>query len=146
MLSYSFGPKGASLPRVCELQKSNLFVWRLVLNSLTFFKSHTNLRALPVRDVTLTLSLRFVSDYWDISEWHVRSVRAHTLPPASRLHPTNPRAEPKGPQPNQTQRHEPKSLGYFITKTHIINMYDLVSFGFVLWHINHCRIFNAKSC
>ena len=45
MLSYSFGthlerpPYGTSSPRVCELQKSNLLVWRLVLNSLTFFKS-----------------------------------------------------------------------------------------------------------
>ena len=28
--------------------------------------SHTNLRALPVGDVTRTLSLRFVSDYYDI--------------------------------------------------------------------------------
>ena len=38
--------------------------------------------------------------YCDISEWHVRSVRAHTLPPASRLHITNPCAEPKGSQRN----------------------------------------------
>ena len=24
-------------------------------------------------------------------------------------------------------------------------MYDLVWVGFVLWHINHCRLFNAES-
>ena len=56
------------------------------LNSLTFFKSPTNLRALPVRDVTRTLSPRSViSGYCDISEWHVRPERA--LPPISRFAP-----------------------------------------------------------
>ena len=29
--------------------------------------------------------------------------------------------------------------------TYISNIYDLVWFGLVLWHINHCRLFNAKS-
>ena len=29
--------------------------------------------------------------------------------------------------------------------TSILNIYDLVWFGLVLWHINHCRLFNAKS-
>ena len=29
--------------------------------------------------------------------------------------------------------------------TYILNIYDLVWFGWVLWHINHCRLFNAKS-
>ena len=29
--------------------------------------------------------------------------------------------------------------------TYILNVYDLVWFGLVLWHINHCRLFNAKS-
>ena len=29
--------------------------------------------------------------------------------------------------------------------TYILNIYDLVWFGLVLWHINHCRLFNAKS-
>ena len=40
----------------------------LVYNCLQlyFSNSHTNLRALPVRDVTRTLSPRFVSDYYDI--------------------------------------------------------------------------------
>ena len=41
-----------------------------------------------------------ISGYCDTSEWHVCSVRAHALPPASRLHLTNPCAEPKGSQPN----------------------------------------------
>ena len=27
----------------------------------------------------------------------------------------------------------------------ISNIYDLVWFGLVLWHINHCSLFNAKS-
>ena len=26
----------------------------------------------------------------------------------------------------------------------ILNIYDLVGLGWVLWHINHCRLFNAK--
>ena len=29
--------------------------------------------------------------------------------------------------------------------TNILNIYDLVWFGLILWHINHCRLFNAKS-
>ena len=29
--------------------------------------------------------------------------------------------------------------------TYILNIQDLVWFGLVLWHINHCRLFNAKS-
>ena len=29
--------------------------------------------------------------------------------------------------------------------TYILNIYDLVSFGLILWHINYCRLFNAKS-
>ena len=29
--------------------------------------------------------------------------------------------------------------------TYISNIYDLVRLGWVLWHINHCRLFNAKS-
>ena len=28
--------------------------------------------------------------------------------------------------------------------TYILNIYDLVWFGLVLWHINHCRLFNVK--
>ena len=72
--------------------------WRLVPNSLSS-NSHTNLCALPVRDVTRTLSPRFVSDYYDI--WVTPlSARARALTPASMLHLTNPSAEPKGSQPN----------------------------------------------
>ena len=30
--------------------------------------------------------------------------------------------------------------------THTLNIYDLgIWFDWVLWHINHCRLFNAKS-
>ena len=66
--------------------KVDRLVWCLNFNSLTFFKSPTNLRALPVRDVTRTLSSRSViSGYCDISEWHVRPTRA--LPPTSRFAP-----------------------------------------------------------
>ena len=28
---------------------------------------------------------------------------------------------------------------------YILNIYDLVGLGWVLWHINNCRLFNAKS-
>ena len=92
MLSYSFDPHlerpplGASSSRVCELQKSILLVWRPAFNSLTFFRFPTNLRALPVRDVTRTLSPRSViSGYCDISEWNVHPARA--LPPTSMFAP-----------------------------------------------------------
>ena len=41
-------------------------------------------------------------------------------------------------------------VGYLMPNpiyTYILNIYDfgLVWFGLVLWHINHCRLFNAKS-
>ena len=29
--------------------------------------------------------------------------------------------------------------------TYILDIYDLVGLGWVLWHINHCRLSNAKS-
>ena len=38
-------------------------------------------------------------------------------------------------------------VGYFTPNsfyTYILNIYDLVWFGWVLWHIKHCRLFNAK--
>ena len=38
------------------------------------------------------------------------------------------------------------SVGYLMSNplyTYILNMYDLD--GLVLWHINHCRLFNAKT-
>ena len=40
-------------------------------------------------------------------------------------------------------------VGYLMPNpiyTYISNIYGLVWFGRVLWHINHCRLFNAKSC
>ena len=64
-----------------------------------FFRFSQNLRALSVRDVTRTLSTRFVSDNYDI--WVIPpSISAPALTPASMLHPTNPCDEPKGSQPN----------------------------------------------
>ena len=38
-------------------------------------------------------------------------------------------------------------VGYLMPNpfyTYILNIYDLVVLSF-LWHINHCRLFNAKS-
>ena len=38
-------------------------------------------------------------------------------------------------------------VGYLMLNplyTYILNIYGLVWFGLVLWHINHCRLFNAK--
>ena len=67
MLSYSFGPqteaaligrKFASRLRACKIDPSR---WRLVPNSFFSSNSHTNLRVLPVRDVTRTLSPSIVS-------------------------------------------------------------------------------------
>ena len=39
-------------------------------------------------------------------------------------------------------------VGYLMLNalyTYILNIYDLVWFGWVLWHINHCKLFYAKS-
>ena len=39
-------------------------------------------------------------------------------------------------------------VGYLIPKSlyrYISNIWDLVWLGWVLWHINHCGLFNAKS-
>ena len=39
-------------------------------------------------------------------------------------------------------------VGYLMASplnTYILNIYYLVCFGLVLWHINHCRLFRAKS-
>ena len=39
-------------------------------------------------------------------------------------------------------------IGYLMPNplyTHILNIHDLVRFGWVLWHINFYRLFNAKS-
>ena len=38
-------------------------------------------------------------------------------------------------------------VGYLMLNslyTYILDLYGLVWFGLVLWHINHCRLFNAK--
>ena len=72
MLSYSFGPqlerppigrKFASRLRAPKIDPSRLASSTRLLFSSNF---HTNLRALPVRDVTRTLSPSIVSDYYDI--------------------------------------------------------------------------------
>ena len=69
-------------------------------NSITFFKflkSSARFRcvtSLAPRNLTSNVG------YCDISEWHVRSVRPRALPPAPRLHLTNPCAEPKCSQSN----------------------------------------------
>ena len=63
-------------------------------NSLNFLQIPKILRALPVDDVTRTSSP--VSS----SQAIVTSLSERALPPASRLHLTNPCAEPKGSQPN----------------------------------------------
>ena len=39
-------------------------------------------------------------------------------------------------------------VGYLMPNplyTYILDIYDLIWFGLVLWHINHYRLFNAKS-
>ena len=39
-------------------------------------------------------------------------------------------------------------VGYLMPNplyTYILNIYDLVGLGWVLWHINYCGLFNAKS-
>ena len=40
-------------------------------------------------------------------------------------------------------------VGYLIPNpvyTYILDIYDLVWFGSVLWDIDYCRLFNTKSC
>ena len=150
MPSYSFGPYLVRYPgranssRLSEPWKSNLLVRRLIFNSLNFLRNPQN----PPRASALCqphfVSRFIISSYCDISEWHVRSVRAHALPPSSRLHLTNPCAEPKGSQPNQTQRHEQKSLGYYITVLMWLFFLFPSFFSLVLYYNNHCSLFNAK--
>ena len=122
MLASSSGPYLVQHPwcanssRLSEPQKSNLLVQRPVSTLLTFLRNPQNPLCAPGAWRHLHFVTRFIiSGYCDISEWHVRSVCMHALLPASRLHLTNPCAEPKGSQSNQTQRHELKSLGYYIT-------------------------------
>ena len=103
--SYSFGPHlerpplGASSLRVCEIQKSILLVWHLVLNSLNFLQIPKILFALPVHDVTHTSSPISSSQaiVTSLSGTSAPRVRYHLH---KGLHPTNQRAEPKGSQPN----------------------------------------------
>ena len=124
MPSYSFGPHlerppwGARSLRVCELQKSILLVWRLVLNSLTFFKfSQTSARfrcvTTPAPCRPFPSSRAIVTSLSGTSALHAR-YHLH-----QGLHRTNPCAEPEGSQPNKTQMHEMKSLGHYVTKSPI---------------------------
>ena len=78
MPSYSFGPylvrhpRRANSSRLSELQKSNLFIWCLVSNSPNFLLIlHKLLRASGAWRHSHSVT-RFVSDYCDISEWHLR--------------------------------------------------------------------------
>ena len=75
---------------------------RLVSNSqLSNFLQILTQASTHFRCVTSSTPCHLVSSLSIVtSEWHVCSVRAHALPPASRLHLTNPCAEPKGSQPN----------------------------------------------
>ena len=80
----------------------------------TFSKSSkSSTHALPVHDVIHIRWSTFLSEfYFDICERHILPARA--LTPALKFAP-NPCAEPKGPQPNKTQRHKTKYLGHYIT-------------------------------
>ena len=115
MLSYSFGPslvrhpRRANSSRLSEPQKSNLLVRRLVFNSLTFCEIPQILRALLVRDVIRTLSpvsssQAIVTSLSDMSALCALT-RYHLHKGCTYL----------------TQRHEPKSLGYYITLWSRIN-------------------------
>ena len=63
-------PWRANSSRLSEHQKSNLLVRHLASTLLTFLQIAKLLRTLPVHDIIHTLS-RFVSGYFDMSEWHV---------------------------------------------------------------------------
>ena len=93
-------PRARKFVSPLRAQKSNLLVRGLVSTLLTFFKFHKILRALPVRDVTCTSSPVSSSQAIVTSLSDMSALCARTLPPASRLHLTNPCAEPKGSQPN----------------------------------------------
>ena len=80
-----------------------------------FLQISTNRCTLPVRDVTRTPSpVLFWTIVTSLSDTSIHP-RTPALTPASMLHLTNPCAEPKDSQPNLTQRHEPKSLGHYVT-------------------------------
>ena len=94
-------PWRANSSPLSKPQKSNLLIRRLVSTVTNFLRNPQN----PPRASGAWRHPHFVprfiiSGYCDISAWHVHSVHAHALPPASRLHLTNPCAEPKGSQPN----------------------------------------------
>ena len=109
MLSYSFGP-----------QKSILLVWRLVPDSLFKFSPKPPRASGAWRHLHPVTAFR-LGLLWHLSDTFIHP-RAPALTPAPMLHLTNPCAEPKGSQPNWTQRHEPKSLGYSITLLMIIQL------------------------
>ena len=127
MPSYSFGPYlvrhpwHANSSHLSEPQKTNLLVRRLASNSLNFLQIPKNLHALPVRDVTRTLSSCFILGYCDISEWHSARVRITTCIKVLSL------TKPKGMNRNPSaiilhcQRME-KPCNYFI-KPDQINLF-----------------------
>ena len=60
-------------------------------------------------------SLRFPSRAIVTSLRDTSALHARAWTPVLKLHLSNPCTEPKGSQPNKTQRHDRKSLGHYIT-------------------------------
>ena len=126
MLSYSFGPPARAAPigrKVAScLRAPKVNPSRLASSTptLIFFKFSPKLpRASGAWRHPHLVTQYCLGLLWHLSDTSIHP-RAPALTPASMLHPTNPCAEPKGSQPNYTQRHEPKSLCYFITLTYLV--------------------------
>ena len=81
---------GCGFPyHILSIIPSDLFLQILTQTSVRFWCVTSSAPCHPVLTLTIVTS-----------EWHVHSVHAQALPPASRLHLTNQCAEPKGSQPN----------------------------------------------
>ena len=121
ILAFSFAPhfvrcryKATGLASASKRKPTVFSRRRTQLNSTDFFKMPQILRALPVRDVIRTYYPRFPSGLlWHL--WVTRPLRQRAWTPALMLHLSNSCTEPKGSQPNLTQRHKTKSLGHYIT-------------------------------
>ena len=101
-----------------ELAKANRLLLRQISSQLTFFKFPKSSGRFQCMTSPALCEPVSHMGYCDISEWHVRSARART--PVLMLHLSNPCTEPKGSQPNKTQRHKPKSLGHYITHLSVV--------------------------
>ena len=97
-----------------SLQAPKVDPSRLVSSTQLWLSSDSPQTSARFRCVTsLTLRHPFcLGVLWHLSDTSIRPC-SPALTPASMLHPTNPCAEPNGSQPDLTQRHEPKSLGYY---------------------------------